>query len=40
MVAQLEAAYDTAAATEPDLADMPSDDELAAELERYLRDQP
>ncbi len=40
MVAQLEAAYDTAAATESDLADMPSGDELAAELERFLRDQP
>jgi proteasome assembly chaperone (PAC2) family protein len=40
MIEQLEAAYDTAAATESNLADMPSGDELAAELERFLRDQP
>jgi predicted ATP-grasp superfamily ATP-dependent carboligase len=36
-VRRLEAAYDGAVSTPPDFSDLPSGDELAAELERFLR---
>jgi len=37
LVRRLEAAFDGEAATSPDFSGLPSGDELAAELERYLR---
>lgn len=40
LVRQLEAAFDAQVAGEADLANLPSGDEIAAELERFLRGQP
>jgi proteasome assembly chaperone (PAC2) family protein len=37
-VAELESRFDAAASAAPDLSDLPSGDDLAAELERYLRE--
>ncbi len=36
---RLEAAFDGEVAVTPDFSDLPSGDELAAELERFLRDE-